>query len=405
MKRRLTYLAAVAVVAAGSATAPGAFAAQVAAGPHWIVQPTPNRAVPSNMLDGVSCTSGAFCMAVGLSGPLIVTSASGRPFAAMAKRFPATGPTTRTLAERWNGTQWRIEPTPNPAGSSTTMLNGITCSSRRACTAVGSAVAGKITVPLVERWNGSRWSIVKTPHPPGAIGSDLQGVSCPASNECIAVGGESISSTVSLGFAERWNGSRWTLAGEFRVGAHAFLLSVSCSSATRCTAVGGHVVNTTFLPLAERWASGVWRRQATPGKGALLSVSCPAISDCTAVGSQTNQPNQPTLAMQWNGSRWKTQSAPEPPHSTNALLKGVSCTAVTSCEAVGSALQSTDVTVTVTIADLWNGKSWTLEPTPALTGTLVHQFAGVWCGAHVACRAAGSVEMPSFDVQTLVERR
>jgi hypothetical protein len=61
--------------------------------------------------------------------------------------------------------------------------------------------------------------------------------------------------------------------------------------------------------------------------------------------------------------------------------------------------------VTVTIADLWNGTSWTLEPTPALTGTLVHQFAGVWCGTHVACRAAGSVETPSFDVQTLVERR
>lgn len=181
MKRRLTFLAAVAVVAAGSAAAS---AASVAAGSHWIVQSTPNRAVPNNMLDGVSCTSGAFCMAVGLSGQLIVAGVRSRPFVAMAGRFPATGPTIRTLAERWNGTQWRIEPTPNPAGSSTTMLNGITCSSRRACTAVGSAVAGKVAVPLV----GARWTLEPTPALTGTLVHQFRGVWCGAHIACRAAG-------------------------------------------------------------------------------------------------------------------------------------------------------------------------------------------------------------------------
>lgn len=60
MKRRFTYLTVVAVVTAASAAS--AASASVAAGPHWLVQPTPNRAAPSNMLMGVSCTSGTFCI-------------------------------------------------------------------------------------------------------------------------------------------------------------------------------------------------------------------------------------------------------------------------------------------------------------------------------------------------------
>lgn len=401
MKRRLTCLAVVAVVAAGSTAA---WAAQIATGPHWIVQPTPNRAVPNNTLEGISCSSGSACIAVGVSGPLILASVTSRPFAAIAERDAAAGHNLKTLAERWDGTHWRIVPTPNPAGSTFTTLLGVTCTSRRACIAVGSAVAGKRTVPLAERWNGSRWSIERTPRPPRSSGSELVGVSCPASNDCLAVGDYGISVNSSGGFAERWNGSRWTLAGLVRPGTSAFLDSVSCSSATRCTAVGGYEVKTTtLLPLAERLAAGRWRKQSTPGTGSLSGVSCPAFAQCTAVGSRPNgQPNQSAvLAMEWNGGRWKAQSAPEPLGSTEAFLRGVSCPTVTSCEAAGWA----QLTTTATVADHWNGTSWTLELTPTLTGTLAHQFTGVWCGAHIACRASGNVEMPSFDTQSLVERR
>lgn len=398
MKRSLTYLAAAALVAAGSAAA----SAAPGTGPHWIVQPTPNRAAPSNMLAAVSCTSGSFCMAVGTSGPMevLLADGTGRPPAASAPRSAAKPLPTRTLAERWDGAHWKIVPTPNPAGSSATFLNGVTCSSRRACTAVGSAVAGKITVPLVERWDGSRWSVVKSPRPPGATFGTLAGVSCPTSRECVAVGSEFNAAIVVSGFAEHWNGSRWTLAGKFRLGANAFLSSVSCSSATRCTAVGAHESTTTAFPLAERWIAGQWHRQATPGTGTLDGVSCPAFSHCTAVGGQANE--SAVLAMQWNGSSWKRQAIPEPQGAKQGFLLGVSCPAVTSCEAVGWATLAT----TVTVADHWNGTNWRLEPTPALTGTLIAEFNGVWCGAQIACRAAGNVQLPSpSGDQTLVERR
>ena len=404
MKRMLTCLAAVAVVAAGSAAASAASAAPVAAGPHWVIQSTPNVAVPDNQLQGVSCTSGTACTAVGSSGPLEVWLGDGpsRPFAPMAQRYVAKAVTTRPLAERWNGAHWRIEPTPNPAGSASTSLNGVACSSRRACTAVGGAVAGTRFVPLAERWNGSRWSIERTPRPPGSTNSELLGVSCPASRECIAVGDYETPSNVFSGFAERWNGSRWTLAGVVRAGASAVLESVSCSSARLCTAVGAYeITNTTTLPLAERW-TGRWRQQHTPGTGSLYGVSCATSSQCTAVGSQpSGHSGAPAvLTMQWKGGKWKTHSAPEPAGSTEGFLLGVSCPTVASCAAAGWA----ELTPAVTVAEHWNGTSWKLERTSKPTGSEGASFTGVWCGAHSACRASGGYDLPS-SVKTLVERR
>jgi hypothetical protein len=116
------------------------------------------------------------------------------------------------------------------------------------------------------------------PRPPRSKNSELLGVSCPARSECIAVGDSGTSSNVVSGFAERWNGSRWTLAGVLRPGASALLDSVSCSSASQCTAVGAYALTNTTLPLAERWTAGRWRKQHTPGTGSLFGVSCPASS-------------------------------------------------------------------------------------------------------------------------------
>ena len=72
MKRWLTCLIGLVVVAAGSAAASAVSAAPAATGPQWVIQSTPNRAVPENQLQSVSCTSGTACMAVGSAGPLSV---------------------------------------------------------------------------------------------------------------------------------------------------------------------------------------------------------------------------------------------------------------------------------------------------------------------------------------------
>lgn len=77
--------------------------------------------------------------------------------------------TRLTLAERWNGACWFIQPTPNPVGAASAELLGVSCTSADACTAVGDDTysAGR-QLTLAEWWNGAGWSIRPTPSPAGA---------------------------------------------------------------------------------------------------------------------------------------------------------------------------------------------------------------------------------------------
>src|SRR5215469_11810814 len=66
-------------------------------GPGWSIVPSPNPPARTGQLFGVSCASASSCTAVGDD----------------TKRFGSTV----TLAERWTGTSWSAESTPNPAGA------------------------------------------------------------------------------------------------------------------------------------------------------------------------------------------------------------------------------------------------------------------------------------------------
>src|SRR5215472_11892549 len=90
--------------------------APAASGPGWSIVPSPNPPAATGQLAGVSCFSSSACTAVG----------------DYTKRFGSTV----TLAERWNGTRWSVEPTPNPAGAASRTLNAVDCTSASACVAV-----------------------------------------------------------------------------------------------------------------------------------------------------------------------------------------------------------------------------------------------------------------------------
>jgi hypothetical protein len=178
-----------------------------------------------------------------------------------------------TLAERWNGARWKIQPTPNPAGAKDASgssladpeLYGVSCTAANACTAVGSYIKGVDTfVTLAERWNGTSWKIQSTPNPAGAGESHLFGVSCTAANACTAVGFSAASfseSSKPVTLAERWNGTSWKIQSTPNpAGAKdSEPDSVSCTTANACTAVG-YYVNAAGkdVTLAERRNSASW---------------------------------------------------------------------------------------------------------------------------------------------------
>src|SRR5436190_1284096 len=162
--------------------------AAVAAASGWSIEHTPNPTGGSNSdLSGVSCPSTRACTAVGGYNK---------------------GTTFVALAERWNGTKWSIKHTPKPTGSSNSALSGVSCTSARACIAVGSYNNGTTLVALAERWNGTKWSIQHTPKPTGGSNIGLRGVSCVSARACMAVGSYN-NGTTSVALAERWNGTKW----------------------------------------------------------------------------------------------------------------------------------------------------------------------------------------------------
>jgi hypothetical protein len=364
-------------------------------GTRWTIQATPR--LPGgvmSLLIGVTCTSATGCLAVGYSSPNVFGNQS-----------PAT------LAERWDGSAWRVQHTPDPVGVAAGSLQGVSCLTRSSCTAVGysSTSRGTTLLPMAQRWNGRTWRIQATPSP--ADGGILGGVSCPSRSSCMAVGGHGDPNTgVAQGtLAVRWNGRRWQIlptpnprGGRWALGA------VSCTSPSACTAVGGRLVppGKPTGTLAERWNGRRWRIQATPrlpGKGIklLTGVACPSRSSCLAVGGEFDPVtgnNLGTLAERWNGRRWRIVPTFKPaPHGRGAFLNGVACASASACTAVGNQ------TPARTLAERWNGRRWHVQATPNPSGGQNIFLAGVACPARSACTAFG-LNLTGSGPLTLAER-
>jgi alpha-tubulin suppressor-like RCC1 family protein/sugar lactone lactonase YvrE len=247
---------------------------------EWKIQPTPNpTGARESRLSGDSCTSASECTAAGS-----YTNSSGAVV---------------TLAERLSGGEWKIQPTPNPSGAKESRLSGVSCTSATSCSAVGLARTGSSSssdTTLAESWNGTEWKIQPTQNPEGGKGFELSGVSCASVSSCTAVGSYINSTGATVGLAESWNGEAWQVqAVENPTGAaQSKLLAVSCGATGSCTAVGsskqpsGHPE-----PLAELWNGREWHIWAAPGPSGseaseLQDVSCLSISACGVVGSSIN---------------------------------------------------------------------------------------------------------------------
>ena len=136
-----------------------------------------------------------------------------------------------------------------PAGATGVIYGIPSCSSSASCTEVGEYVnASGATLPLAEHWNGTAWSFQTVPNPADATPHDglvLSAVSCPSSTACVAVGSYSNSNGRALiPLVERWNGTKWTIQSVPAGGGRgAGLTAVSCSSGSACTAVGHHTTS------------------------------------------------------------------------------------------------------------------------------------------------------------------
>jgi hypothetical protein len=122
------------------------------------------------------------------------------------------GGLSHTLTEHWDGHQWHLVPSPSPAGGggfgAGSALASVTAVSANNAWAVGgiTSKAGD-QQPLIEHWNGTKWTRVTSPVTDGA----LEGVHAVSASSVWAVGTRQPLGTSGMGLVLHWNGAAWTV--------------------------------------------------------------------------------------------------------------------------------------------------------------------------------------------------
>jgi len=370
--------------------APQASRPRTVAGSAWQVETTPNVVGAGiNEFSAVSCNSATACTAVG----------------SHAASFSSPG---FSLAERWNGTSWRLQRTILPNGAVSSTFTGVSCASATTCIAVGATIvkATRRGVNLAEAWNGTTWRVQAIPTPQGSTDSSLFAVSCTSPTACTAVGDYDTAAGSVVAEAERWNGTAWRIQTMPRPAKVTQLFGVSCPAVRACTAVGFQNTGTgDAQPLAEAWNGTTWHVQAIPlphaaPGGVLSAVSCTSPSACTASGTDFST-TAPTLAERWNGTNWRVQPTPNPPNFTTSrqevTLNGVSCASATACAATGQYAPGGNAAY---FLEAWNGSSWRLVTAPLPAGFAQGALNGVSC-VPARCTAAGAWSGGPVPIATL----
>jgi hypothetical protein len=183
-------------------------------GGGWSVIPA-SPLTTRGQLSSVSCTSQAFCIALGTA--------------------KLNGSNTFPVAERWTGTGVRLMTALGVAADQ----KNISCSSVSWCMTAGTSAHGAHRA-VAQRWNGHTWKTFALGHR-----GVLRGVSCTSNAACTAVGSSGHGS-----FAATWNGASWHLtalpSGHRWTGSA--LASVDCTPAGRCAAAGSATRNGLQIP-------------------------------------------------------------------------------------------------------------------------------------------------------------
>lgn len=171
--------------------------------------------------------------------------------------------TTSTLIEHWDGQSWRIVRSPDP-DQSQNELTHIAAGRDGALFAAGHTSTGTL---LVRRVHG-RWRTVATPTPSGYTGTYLEGLAVRSAHSVWLAGyGQRSSDGASRPLVEHWDGSRWTVYRVPNVPPDSYLSDVAVGGG-RVVAVGTSFNDFGSNGIVEQFDGHAWSVVATPGSDA-----------------------------------------------------------------------------------------------------------------------------------------
>ncbi|HWM62688.1 MAG TPA: LamG domain-containing protein, partial [Solirubrobacterales bacterium] len=372
-------------------------------GREWEMTKVPNPSGGSSgEFSDVSCRSTSDCVTVGS-----YVTGSGA---------------TKAYAASWDGEEWTLETVPQPSGATLSQLADLECLGE-SCFAAGTYFDGSgVPKTLIARRSSEGWALLESPSP-GAIASELSGISCDSLHACRAVGSYK-NGTRELPLALAWDGSSWSEQPleSADLGAIAAELSgISCPSWRVCHAVGSVTYGQgaprrelSFHQKAGAWSSAEveplrrnWTRvRVTDLSSGLGDISCPnpsSLSSCVTVGTveagDSGSPGKQQASV-GIGTDPAVQTTPATPsEATTSTLRRVDCISTSNCLAVGNFHDSGGSRNGLALR--WNGSAWTAEATPAPGGAQATYLTDVDCVSASHCTAVGGVVDGEGDLRAL----
>ena len=296
----------------------------------------------------------------------------------------------------FDGTKWTAFPAPLINGQLTADLQGVVDISPTLAWAVGNVTLGANPGQIIERWNGTKWSLFPNPAFPPNSQADLFAITSSSANDIWAVGNlvqDVLGGALSFNLFEHWDGKAWTPT---LINTNAFeaLTGVSADATNDAWAVGwvAPLTDGSNATLAIHWNGTNWIAAVTPpnlgeGPNQLNAVAALAPDNAWAVGFSTpglaGQSATLTLILHWDGTSWTVVPSPNVgPNSTsqsNRLL-GLTANSANDIWAFGSYFAADGSGHQRTLLLHYDGASWTLASSPNPTkGTFLDDllFAGV----------------------------
>jgi hypothetical protein len=314
----------------------------------------------------------------------------------------AVGGNGNGVVQRYNGTRWSVVASPDllDRGTNTfAVLSGVDSTSASSAFAVGSATGADSTgtAAVALRWSGSAWSRVAVPRPAGT-NTAFTAVKAFSAGDVWAVGTSSTTS-VRMTSAMHYDGTAWTHPATPSPGTRNNDVTAVDGSGPHDVWAVGYSLN---LPYGNRirqslilhWNGTAWSQVPSPNNGStyLYDVAAVSATDAWAVGYSSSAG---AFVTRWNGTAWN--AAPVPPMSN---VSGVSARSSTDVWVAGG-----DAAGAPALAH-WTGTGWSLTPltvtggvgTPALTAVTVADAATEWAVGFQSDGATGQSSSIAFRV-------
>lgn len=298
-------------------------------GQQWNVVASPNDGTGDNTLNGIVALSANNIYAVGNGGNGLILHYNGTSWSVVSHQplcglnaITASSATdiwavggvsdvqSKTCTVHFNGSTWTVVASPSP-GTSDDALFSVAAVSSTDVYAVGTYCVGTSCdrgsgnfKTLIERFNGSTWSVVSSPNP-STLYNSLNSVAAVSANNIYAVGSNAPlnggSPGASATLVERFNGTSWSVVASPNVKGYDYLNAIAIVSANNIYAVGAANIPTApaHPALIEHFNGSSWSIATNPSPGMynmLNSVArVPGTSHLWTVGTYNNNTPDQTL--------------------------------------------------------------------------------------------------------------